>query len=64
MSVEIRCNEDGSLNEIVAKAEQVQLEQMDKDHWFLSVGDAKVWLTSDTEITALYLYEGVPEDEL
>jgi hypothetical protein len=53
---EIRKNKDGSLDEIVGKGE-VQLEQMDKDHWFVCFQDGKqrlmVTLTAETEIISL-----------
>lgn len=42
--IEIRINEDGTLDEIVAKQCVVHLEQMDDKHWWLGIydGDSEV----------------------
>ena len=37
--IKIRKNNDGSLDEIVAKDCQVHLEQMDNNHWWLSIAN-------------------------
>lgn len=54
---EIRRNEDGSLDEIVAYDSFVHLEQMDTGHWWLGITlpDGKIihtHLTSRGKITA------------
>jgi hypothetical protein len=37
---EIRFNEDGSVDEIVADCKSVHLEQMDNGHWWLGINRA------------------------
>lgn len=37
-AVEIRRNDDGSVDEIVAKGCDVHIEQMDAPHWFMQIG--------------------------
>ena len=53
---EIRLNDDGTLDEVVAPG--FHLEQMDFNHWWLEVeidGRAvSVWLTAKGKITASY----------
>lgn len=49
---EIRLNDDGSLDEVCGPGGH--LEQMDKDHWFLEIGDVAVWLTSKRRINAMF----------
>lgn len=39
MSVVVRNNDDGSLDEIIAKKCEVHLEQMDKNSWYLGIED-------------------------
>ena len=36
-SIEIRRNEDGSLDEIVARDVAIHLEQMSDGHWWMSI---------------------------
>lgn len=56
--VEIRLNDDKTLDEVVAKNAQFHLEQMDFNHWWMDVevGDksVSVWLHSKTTIRASY----------
>jgi hypothetical protein len=40
--VEIRRNDDGSLNEIVGRSVFVHLEQLDVDRWFLDIGGVRL----------------------
>lgn len=49
---EVRLNDDGTLDEVVCRGDQ--LEQMDYNHWFLSMGDVAVWLHAKGTITASY----------
>lgn len=49
---EVRLNDDGTLDEVVCRGDQ--LEQMDFNHWFLSMGDVAVWLHSKNAIRASY----------
>ncbi len=44
--IEIRLNEDGSLDEIVGKG-PFHLEQLDDDEWFLSLGDCRMIIGGD-----------------
>jgi hypothetical protein len=60
---EIRLNDDGNLDEIVANNVPVHLEQMDKDHWFLSIGEIQLWLTSKKKITVYYEDNREPESQ-
>ena len=55
---EVRNNEDGSLDEIVGSGE-VQLEQMDKDHWFayFQDGNQRLMLTMTATATISVLLE-------
>jgi len=41
-SVEIRRNDDGSLDEIVGRSVFVHLEQLDVDRWFLDIGGVRL----------------------
>lgn len=50
---EVRLNDDSDLDEVVGSG-AFQLEQMDKDHWFVNLGDVAVWLTSKKKISATY----------
>ena len=34
---EVRTNPDGSLDEIVARGVGIHIEQMDRDHWWMSI---------------------------
>lgn len=38
-AVEIRRNDDGSVDEIVAKGCDVHIEQMDHDHFWMQIGN-------------------------
>ncbi|MDR3736077.1 MAG: hypothetical protein P4L10_11140 [Acidobacteriaceae bacterium] len=53
---EIRLNDDGTLDEIVAKDDFFHLEQMDGNCWWLSVQrdgqQVDVWLRARGKITA------------
>lgn len=53
---EVRLNDDKTLDEVVTP--HFQLEQMDRDHWFLCVDSGgksvAVWLYSKSKITATY----------
>jgi hypothetical protein len=37
--IEIRRNDDDSIDEVIARDEFVHLEQMSKDSWYLGIGD-------------------------
>jgi hypothetical protein len=52
MSVKIGLNEDGSLDEVFGSGEDVHLEQMDKDHWYLGIGKVQIWFHSKKKIKA------------
>lgn len=51
---ELRFHDDGSLDEVVGRNVDAHLEQMDKGHWFLTIGDVAVWLYSKKRITASF----------
>ena len=64
MSDRIKLNDDGSLDEIVIGS--AHLEQMDDNHWFLSMcgadgSEIAVELRSDTPITATWEARDPPE---
>ncbi len=46
--MDIRLNEDGTLDEIVGEG-RFQLEQMDRDQWFLSLGGVRLMLATNSE---------------
>jgi hypothetical protein len=48
VTVEIRRNEDGSVDEIVAKGCDVHIEQMTDRQWWMQIGNEVFWLTSHT----------------
>lgn len=52
LRAEVRLNDDKTLDEVVCRGDQ--LEQMDFNHWFLSLGDVAVWLHAKGKITATY----------
>lgn len=41
-TVEVRRNEDGSLDEVVASRANVHLEQMSVDCWWLRIGEVEI----------------------
>jgi len=45
MSVEIRKNDDGSIDEVIANGCAIHLEQMDKNAWYLGIdaSDGSHW---------------------
>lgn len=55
-SFEVRHNDDGTLDEIVARGADVHLEQMSGTHWFLEVASGSkrmaIWLTASRKIGA------------
>ena len=56
--IEVRLNDDKSLDEIVGKASYIHVEQMDSKCWWLCVGwgggreEVRVYFTSRTKIKA------------
>ena len=52
--IEIRLNDDGTLDEVFSRGEPVHLEQMDDKCWFLGVGDVQIWLRSSRPVKAYY----------
>lgn len=62
MSVEIRRDDRGRIDEIVAQNASVHLERMDKDCWFLIVEGSNgiaeaVWLRRDNRRVDISLHE-------
>ena len=63
MSLEIRKNNDGSLDEIVANNANIHLEKMDDKTWWLCIGirekEVRLYLTSKSNIkTSMNIEEG------
>lgn len=63
---EIRMNDDGTLDEVVASGADVQLEQMDGNAWFLGITAGgrftQVWLRAKGKITAYTETSAVADD--
>jgi len=61
---ELRFNDDGTLDEIVANGAFFHMEQQGPNHWWLAVEvggkSVAVWLHSNRKITASY--EETPHD--
>lgn len=55
-NVEIRLNRNGTLDEVCGNRATAHLEQLDSNHWFLSIGNVNVWLHAKGKITATYEY--------
>ena len=49
---EVRLNDDGTLDEVVAHGADVHLEQLADDQWWLAVGEVRLVLSSRGKITA------------
>lgn len=69
-AVEIRRNEDGSIDEIVAKAATLHIEQMSGDCWFLGISAEdgsywQFWLAAKNGRSAVEVrhYETVPAEK-
>lgn len=58
--LEIRRNEDGSVDEIMSG--DVHLEQMDGNHWWLGIGEANIHFLSRSKIT-VSAEEGSPQSQ-
>lgn len=54
MSIRIGLNEDKTLDEVFASGHDVHLEQMDKDHWYLGIGDLQIWFHSKKKIKVYF----------
>jgi hypothetical protein len=57
---EVRCNADGSLDEVVTRTGGAHLEQMSDKQWFLLIGPVAIWLHSKGRITANWENRGTP----
>ena len=66
MSVEIRKNDDGSIDEVIAKGCAIHLEQMHKNAWYLGI-DAddgshwQFWLGAKNGSRVVVLYTEMTE---
>lgn len=61
--VEVRLNEDDSLDEIVGTG-WFHLEQMDYNKWWMSLGPHNVWLSAKGKITASIELNAYPQQSL
>jgi len=57
-NVEIRLNEDGTLDELVGRGADAHLEQMSGKGWWLIIGNVAVYLGSTKKIRATYEVRG------
>jgi hypothetical protein len=55
---EVRCNADGSLDEVVSLLAPAHLEQLSNTGWFLEIGPVAIWLESQSKITANWEHRG------